>query len=189
MGRVAAAAAGALLACAGALTAAGAPAGAATRARTCPGAHLHPSAADARAAATATLCLVNRLRAAHGLRPLRVNAELDGVAAAQVTSMVREDWFADDRPSGQTPLSLVARTRYAAHAPELSIGQNIAWGTGSYATPAHIVAEWLASPPHREVMLSSAYREAGAGVAPAVPAVLGQREPGSTYAIELGARS
>jgi uncharacterized protein YkwD len=178
-----------LLSCAGALVAGGASAAAAGGASRCPGAHLHPSATDARAVATATLCLVNRVRAAHGLRALRVNAQLDGVAASQVSSMVREDWFADDRPSGQTPLSLVARTRYAAHAPGFSVGQNIAWGTGSDATPAHIVAEWLASAPHREVLLGDAYRDAGAGVKPAVPAMLRSRGHGATYVIELGARS
>jgi uncharacterized protein YkwD len=186
---VVAAAAAALLACAGALVGSGAPAVAATRASTCRGANLQPSASDARAAVTATLCLVNRLRAAHGLRPLRANAQLDGVAAGQVASMVREDWFADDRPTGQTPLTLVARTRYAAHAPGFSVGQNIAWGTGSYATPAHIVAEWLASAPHREVMLAAGYRDVGAGVMPAVPAVVHPLGSGATYAIELGARS
>ena len=69
--------------------------------------------------------------------------------------MVRWDYFADDRPTGQTPLSLVAITRYPVHRAASPIGQNIAWGTGSDTTPAHIVAAWMASPPHREIMLTS----------------------------------
>ena len=110
------------------------------------------------------------------------------MAASQVTSMVRWNYFADVRPSGQTPMSLVAVTRYPAHAAQFAVGQNIAWGTGSYTTPAHIVAEWMASPPHREIMLSGEYRDAGVAATPAVPAVLDARGSGATYAIEFGAR-
>ena len=49
--------------------------------------------------------------------------------------MVSWNYFADVRPSGQTPLALVARTRYPRARRQLSLGQNIAWGTGSYASP------------------------------------------------------
>ncbi len=178
--------AAAVLACAGALAAGTAPAAAASP--PCPGANLQPRAANLPAVDAATLCLVNRLRIARGLRPLRANRELGHVAASQVTSMVRWNYFADVRPSGQTPMSLVAVTRYPAHAAQFAVGQNIAWGTGSYTTPAHIVAEWMASPPHREIMLSGEYRDAGVAATPAVPAVLGARGPGATYAIEFGAR-
>ncbi len=66
----------------------------------CREANVHPSATNIRAADAATLCLVNRMRLAHGLRPLSPNRELDQVAASQVTSMVRWDYFADDRPTG-----------------------------------------------------------------------------------------
>ncbi len=102
--------------------------------------------------------------------------------------MVRRDYFADVSPSGPTLMSLVAVTRYPAHAAEFAVGQNIAWGTGSYTTPAHIVEEWLASPPHREIMLSREYRDAGVAATPAVPAVLHPSGRGATYVIEFGAR-
>jgi uncharacterized protein YkwD len=181
--------AAALLACAGAVAADTARAAPARRpSPPCAGANLYPSAADIRAVDTATVCLVNRLRSAYGLHLLRVNRALSHVATSQVTSMVRRDYFADVGPSGQTPLSLVAVTGYAVHAAEFAVGENIAWGTGSYTTPAHIVAEWMASPPHREVMLSTEYRNVGVAVTPAVPAVLHAPGRGATYAIELGVR-
>jgi uncharacterized protein YkwD len=154
----------------------------------CPGESLHPTAANVRAVDAATLCLINRLRSAHGLRSLRANRELRHVASSQVDTMVRRDYFADDRPTGQTPLSLVAITRYPVHSDGFAVGQNIAWGTGSDTTPAHIVEEWMASPPHREIMLSGEYRDAGVAVTPAVPAVLGSAGHGATYAIEFGVR-
>jgi uncharacterized protein YkwD len=154
----------------------------------CPGANLAPTAANVAAIDRATLCLVDQVRAVHHIRALRDNRELSHVAASQVTHMVSADYFADDRPTGQTPLSLVAVTRYPAHAADFEVGQNIAWGTGAFTTPAHIVAEWMASPPHREVMLSPEFRDAGVAVATALPAVLDRGRRGATYAIEFGVR-
>jgi uncharacterized protein YkwD len=177
----------ALLACLGALAAHFAP-GARASSQTCPGANLHPTRSNWRAVDSATLCLVNEVRIAHDLDPLHANRELRKVAASQVITMVSSDYFSDDRPTGQTPLSLVAITRYPAHAAEFAVGENIAWGTGSFTTPAHIVAEWMASTPHREVMLSAEYRDAGVAVTPAIPAVLNAGHRGATYAIEFGVR-
>jgi uncharacterized protein YkwD len=148
-----------------------------------------PTGTDARAVERATLCLVNQIRSAHNLRALHANSALLGVATSQVRTMLNWDYFSDVRPSGQTPLSLVRVTRYHAHAAAMSVGQNIAWGTGSFATPAHIVAEWMASPPHRAVILTGKYRDAGVGVTPALPGVLRKGpEGGAIYAMEFGAR-
>jgi uncharacterized protein YkwD len=187
-----------MLTCAGALasytvrtthaTRAGDEARTAAAGSPCPGESLYPTAANVRAVDAATLCLINRLRNVRGVRTLRANRELRRVASSQVVEMVRRDYFADVRPTGQTPLSLVAITRYPAHAAEFAVGQNIAWGTGSDTTPVHIVEEWMASPPHREIMLSGEYREAGVAVTPAVPTVLGAGGHGATYAIEFGVR-
>ncbi len=154
----------------------------------CAGSNLVPTETNAKTIDAATLCLIDNLRAVYRLGPLRANRELQGVAVAQVDDMVGWDYFADDRPPAQTPASLIEATRYPAHSARLSTGQNIGWGTGPYATPAQMVAAWTASPPHREIMLLSEYREAGVGVAPAVPSVLAQSLPGATYAIELAVR-
>jgi uncharacterized protein YkwD len=158
------------------------------RAAGCPGAGLRPTAANAHAVDAATLCLVDEIRAGYRVRALRANAELGRVAFSQVASMVRFDYFADIRPTGQTPMSLTLGTRYPAHAAGISVGQNIAWGTGSYATPAHIVAEWMASRPHREIMLDGEFRDAAVAVTPALPSVLHVGRHGAVYAIEFGRR-
>jgi uncharacterized protein YkwD len=154
----------------------------------CTGEDLLPTAANVRAIDAATLCLINRLRIAQGVRSLRANRELRHVASSQVTAMVRRNYFADIRPTGQTPLALVAITRYPVHTAGFAVGQNIAWGTGSDTTPTHIVEEWMASVPHREIMLSGEYRDAGVAVTPAVPTVLDRGGHGATYAIEFGVR-
>jgi uncharacterized protein YkwD len=102
--------------------------------------------------------------------------------------MVRLDYFSDVRPTGQTPMSLVADSRYRAHAAGISVGQNIAWGTPLYSTPTHIVAEWMASPPHREVILSSEFKDAGVAVRSVLPSVLGVGHRGAIYVVEFGLR-
>jgi uncharacterized protein YkwD len=160
----------------------------ASAAAPCPGATLVPSPIDTPAVEGATLCLVNQVRAAHHLHTLRANGSLLAVAASQVSTMVSRNYFSDVRPGGQTPLALVRVSRYRAHAAVLSVGQNIAWGTGSFATPAHIVSEWMASAPHRAVILTAQYRDAGVAVDPDVPDVLRANGGGATYAMEFGVR-
>jgi uncharacterized protein YkwD len=119
---------------------------------------------------------------------LRANGALRNVAARQAAGMLRWNYFADVRPSGPTPLSLVLGSSYRAHAARLAVGQNIAWGSGSFDTPAHVVAEWMASPPHRRILLAPAYRDAGIAATPGLPRVLGAGSDGAVYVVEFGAR-
>jgi len=154
----------------------------------CTGVNASPNHFNSASIDAATLCLIDQERAAHGLRPLQVNSELHALASSQVRHMLSWDYFTDDRPPGLTPMALIASTRYPSHAKSLSIGQNIGWGTGEYSTPASMVAAWMASPPHRQIILTGEYTEAGVGVMPAVPSVLEQGHSGATYAIEFGAR-
>jgi uncharacterized protein YkwD len=155
-------------------------------AASCRGAELLPTAGNASAIEAATLCLVDRDRAAQHLGPLRANGDLRAVATRKVRSMVRWNYFADIGPGGQTPL--VAATRYRANASSVSIAQNIAWGTDTQATPASIVAGWMASPPHRRIILTGSYRDAGVAAIPVVPWRFGHGAYGATYAIEFGKR-
>jgi uncharacterized protein YkwD len=159
-----------------------------TRAATCANVNLLPTPADRVAVDSATLCLINRIRLAHHLGALKSNHDLRVVAARQVSSMVTRNYFADDTPSGRTPMAMIAATRYAAHAASLSTAENIGWGTGSDATPQEIVLAWMNSPEHRAIILTGEYEEAGVGVNPSVPSVLEVSPPGATYAIEFGLR-
>jgi uncharacterized protein YkwD len=154
----------------------------------CTYANLRPTSADTAAVDAATLCLLNQMRAAYHLLPLRSNHELQAVATTQVSGMVRRDYFGDDSPSGQSPGALVEAIPYGAHAARLSTAQDLGWGTLSDATPAGMVAAWMDSPPHREIILTAEFRDVGAGVAPSVPSVLGQGDSGATYAVEFAAR-
>lgn len=174
-----------LLICAGALVV---ESSAARASSGCANARLKPNGRNAAAIDGATLCLIDQVRARHGLRPLHANTQLGSVAASQVASMLRWNYFADVRPSGQTPFGLVVLTRYRSRSARISVGQNIAWASGAYATPEHVVANWMASPPHREIMLSGEYRDAGVAVTSALPSVLHAGRSGAVYAVEFGAR-
>lgn len=154
----------------------------------CPGADLRPARYNAATIGATTVCLINQLRGFHHLRALRTNRSLARVASGQVREMVRFRYFADVRPSGETPGTLIASTGYAAHAASLATGENIGWGTGGEATPASMVAGWMASPPHRALILARAFRDIGVGMWPSVP-WRSDGPLGAVYAVEFGARA
>jgi uncharacterized protein YkwD len=159
-----------------------------TKPHSCAYANLRPTSANVAIVDAATLCLIDRLRTAYHLRALRSNHELQIVAGSQVSGMVSHDYFGDNSPSGQTSGTLIAALPYGAHATSLATAQNLGWGTLSAATPAGMVTAWMHSPPHREVILTGEFRDAGVGVSPAVPSVLGHGERGATYAVEFAVR-
>ena len=43
------------------------------------------------------------------------------------------------------------------------IGETLAWGSGTYASPASTVESWLHSPPHRAILLDPDFRFVGIG--------------------------
>jgi uncharacterized protein YkwD len=163
------------------------PATANARIRACADASLEPTANDQHALAVATLCLVNRIRAGFHLRALRPNPALAHLASHEARQLVAEDYFADESPSGQTPSAMIAGSPYPRRSRGYQFGQNLAWGTESGASPGSIVAAWMASPPHRAIMLDGSYRDVGVAALAAVPTVKSWH-PGGTYAMEFGTR-
>jgi uncharacterized protein YkwD len=59
--------------------------------------------------------------------------------------------------------AFVSRLRDDFHVTAPTIGENLAWATGSSATAGAIVAAWLASPPHRRNLLDPAFTLIGIG--------------------------
>ncbi|HEY2766737.1 MAG TPA: CAP domain-containing protein [Solirubrobacteraceae bacterium] len=164
------------------------PSARAQLATACPNASLFPTNSNLRAVDAATVCLIDNVRRDAHLRPLRPNPSLHGVAAGQSSEMVLGNYFGDNTRSGQTPLQRIVATRYRKRTTRVATAQNIGWGTNSLATPAAIVAAWMASPPHRHIMLTAGFRDVGVGAAPAAPSALSAGQPGATYTVEFGAR-
>jgi uncharacterized protein YkwD len=153
----------------------------------CQNGQLMPEPANVSVVRAAVLCLIDRLRAQHGETPLTGNAALEQAAEAHAQEMVSLDYFDHVSPSGLTP---VGRVRADGYIPSPSvgyvIGENLAWGTLSLATPEAIVAAWTASPGHLANILESQYRDTGVGVVPQAPGMLANGSPGATYAQEFG---
>jgi uncharacterized protein YkwD len=140
----------------------------------CAGARRH---ARARVQSAAIFCLVNRARLAHALAPLRPNAALARAAARQARDMHRRRYFGHQRAGGP---ALSTRARSAGwHGHRL--GEAIAFGCGSFATPVRTVAAWLHSRVHRAILLGSAFGQAGLGLARAPVAC-----SGTTYVLDAG---
>jgi len=164
---------------------------ASSSAMTCAGEDSSPNGGNAALIDAATRCLMNEIRSAHHIAPLHFNASLRRIASGQASDMVRGHYFGDQSISGQTPLARIMASSYVAHQARLRLhaAQNIGWGTGHTATPAGIVKAWMESPPHRAIILTGAYRDAGVGVAPSVPSGFSGQWHGGTYAAEFGTRS
>ena len=106
----------------------------------------------------AMLCLVNHARASAGLSPFRAERHLARAAARHARDMGRRNYFAHVSPTGKSPL---ARARAAGW--RGGVGEVIAWGCGTLASPRATLRAWLNSPPHRAIVLGGG-RAAGVGV-------------------------
>jgi uncharacterized protein YkwD len=95
---------------------------------------------------------INEVRIAHGLVPLRVDYRLERAARFHSRQMLRSGAFYHG--------AFASRIRQTGvRAPHL--GENLAWATGRMAHARAIMRMWLASPEHREVLLSPGFRSVG----------------------------
>lgn len=106
---------------------------------------------------------LNRVRAARGLQPLRSANGLTSAAVTHSRSMVLRGFFAHTSPDG-TPFHDRVRRYYPSRGwASWSVGETLLASTG--ATDAQtIVAMWLRSSPHREIVLTAGWRDVGVGV-------------------------
>jgi uncharacterized protein YkwD len=118
---------------------------------------------DAATAQAAMQCLTNYARTQQGLPPLQLNATLNAAGQAKLKSDISCADFSHT-PCGQ-PFDTVFAA-YVQGATSYQIGENIAWGTGSYGTPRQAMNGWVHSAGHRENILTAAYAELGIGYLP-----------------------
>jgi uncharacterized protein YkwD len=151
----------------------------------CAGASLVPNAEHAALVHHATLCLLNQQRTSRGLARLREQHALTGVAGDYARQMVRQRFFDHVSPGGSTMSERIKHTTYLDGRRGWSLGENLAWGSGSLATPAQIVDAWMHSAGHRRNILDGGFREIGIGIALGSPT----GGAGATYVNEFGSRS
>jgi uncharacterized protein YkwD len=93
---------------------------------------------------------VNQVRAANGLRPLRVSASLNRSSRSYVRLMVRRRYFGH---AGRIMMSGRFRKR----------GEVLGQHRGRRPRPGAALAQWMGSPLHRQVLLDGGFRYIGVG--------------------------
>jgi len=166
---------------AGMLAAAAVALGAAPAAAACRGAAAHPASARLSTVDRATLCLLNAQRRTRGLAPLKENGELDKASVGHSRDMVRRKYFEHGDFAAR-----IKASGYLSGATSWGIGENIAWGGGSYSTPRSIVSMWMHSPGHKANILSRRFKEIGIGISRGAPES-GQHDA-ATYTTDFGFR-
>jgi uncharacterized protein YkwD len=110
--------------------------------------------------ASVAVCMTNYARSVNGLAPLKLNVQLGRAAAQKSIDILGCDEFSH-YACGRNFYFWAQKFGYMKGC--WKVGENIAWGTGSYATPRSIVTRWLESPEHHENILGP-YKEIGIGL-------------------------
>lgn len=103
------------------------------------------------------LLLTNKQRVENNLSPLTLNSKLSLAAAKKAEDMFLQNYWAHNSPDGKTPWFFVRGAGYNY----IYAGENLARG---FDTTDEVVSAWMASPRHRENMLSENFREVGFAV-------------------------
>src|SRR5689334_19895352 len=116
------------------------------------------AALDSAAAAQRVLEITNLERGKAGLAALVLSPQLNDAAQGYAQVLASGDCFA--HTCGPVP-DFGVRFRDAGYTGWSAIAENIAAG---YATPEAVVDGWMASPGHRQNILTPAFTDMGAGV-------------------------
>jgi uncharacterized protein YkwD len=142
------------------------------------------AAADQHAA---LLCAINAERAAHALSAVSRSSQLSRAAQRHGADMVARTFFSHVSPGGATLVDRVRATGYLRDTTTWQLGETIAWAQEPLDTAARITAAWMASPPHRAIILDADFRSVGIGVAPGLTD--GSGGAGATIVLDFGART
>ena len=135
-------------------------------------------------AVKATRCLINNERRKRGLGGLSAENKLKKAAKKHSARMVSAGCFAHTCPGEPDLFARLASVGYLPCNCSWSAGENIAWGKGKYSTPAAIVAGWMASSGHREMILNGTMKEVNVGVRKGKPGSPGASA--GTYTADFG---
>lgn len=152
----------------------------------CADVDLQPTPQNLSRVSDAVFCLMNAMRGNAGVPALRQQDQLGQASVDHSQDMVDQQYFSHDSLDGR---DLVARLRAVSYIPksgEWVVGENLAWGAGSMATPKSLVNAWMNSSGHRQNLLSADFVEVGMGVVYGTP---DQRaDDGVTVTTDFGAR-
>lgn len=104
------------------------------------------------------LYLTNLKRQESGSSPLSLSDKLSFAAQHKAKDMFVQNYWAHNSPKGLTPWAFIKNSGYTY----VYAGENLARG---FETSDEVIKAWMASPDHRENMLSKNYSEVGFAVA------------------------
>ncbi|HKC14977.1 MAG TPA: CAP domain-containing protein [Patescibacteria group bacterium] len=103
------------------------------------------------------LVLTNEKRHDNGAGSLTMNSQLSQAASQKASNMFAENYWAHNSPSGNTPWVFIKNSGYQY----VYAGENLAKG---FTSSKDTIKAWMASPSHRENMLSKNYMDVGFAV-------------------------
>lgn len=106
--------------------------------------------------------LHNQTRASNGLATLCPHEALTQAARSHSQEMIDQGYFSHNSYNGESYSARLERFGYNSYT---KVAENIAWGSGSLASPEYIFRSWLESSDHRANILDPDYREIGIGTA------------------------
>jgi len=102
--------------------------------------------------------LVNAERAKAGLKPLKMNTELNKVATTKSQDMAKNNYFSHTSPTYGSPFDMMKKFGISYK----TAGENIAMGQ---TTPEQVMNGWMNSSGHRANILKASFTEIGVGIA------------------------
>jgi uncharacterized protein YkwD len=111
-----------------------------------------PAASAAASVQDDAIDKLNSIRQANGLPSLRASQSLHRSSTHYARHMIDADYFGH-------------ASRIAASSAFGRVGETLELHSGWKADPAQTINEWMNSPTHRAVLLSSSYRWVGMGIA------------------------
>ncbi len=148
-----------------------------------------PTRATTAKAEKSILCLLNVERSKRGLHRLRSSPKLAKAARGHSKDMVKYRRFRHKIPGRPNLVKRIKKTGYLVGARAWSVGENIAWGTGSYSTPASLVDAWMHSAGHRRNILRRSFKHVGVGIVTGAPTRRNEDGAGATVTTDFGKRS
>jgi uncharacterized protein YkwD len=98
------------------------------------------AAASCAADRAATLRSLNAARARRGVPPVRLDALLNRAARRHSRDMVMHRYFAHESRGGARFSSRIAATGWMQRRHRWNVGETLAWGWGTSATPSAVIA-------------------------------------------------
>lgn len=139
-----------------------------------------------RLAIGALRCLVDEVRVAAGLRPLRRSPQLERAAQRHVDDEARHVYFSHFNRRGQDLQARVIAARYPRSRRSFRSSETLSWGIGIDGTAVGLLDTLRNSPAHNRRVMRADFRDLGVGLAVGLP--LRRIGPGTTLSLIFGRR-